>query len=413
MPGFPRIISVDDHVVEPPTVWSDRLPSKYADRGPRLLRKFGTPLRKAGTRMLPTPDQVVIVEGDGPNARWCDVWTYDDLQWVVYAGNAQARLINPGLQPRTPVTYEDFHASCYEQAPRLVDMDYNYVEAALCFPSFPRFCGQTFAERADKDLALLCVKAYNDWMIDEWCAGDGYGRLIPLTLIPLWDVELAAAEVRRCSGKGSNAIAFSENPTKLGLPSVHSGYWDPLFAACDETNTVVNMHIGSSSTVMTTSEDAPLPVGMALTAVGASGALVDWLTSGLLAKFRRLRIALSEGQVGWIPFILERLDTVWERSDIFEPEFPVRVPERPSSYMKQVYGCIFEDLHGLASRDVIGIGQIMFETDYPHADSTYPHSRQTAEKLVANAGLSDHETWQVIRGNAIACYDLARIGITE
>jgi predicted TIM-barrel fold metal-dependent hydrolase len=317
------------------------------------------------------------------------------------------------LEPRTPVTYDEFKPGCYEQAARLVDMDRNHVEAALCFPTFARFCGQTFAERPDKDLALLCVQAYNDWMIDDWCAGDGYGRLIPLTLVPMWDAELAAAEVRRCASKGSTAMAFSENPAKLGLPSIHSGYWDPMFAACDETGTVVNMHIGSSSSVMTTSADAPLPVAMALTAVGASAALVDWLTSGVLARFSNLRIALSEGQVGWMPFILERVDSIWERASIWEPAFATRVPERPSSYLDRVYGCIFEDLHGLASRDIIGMSQIMFETDYPHADSTFPHSRQVAEKLVANAGLNDAEAWQLVRGNAIACYNLARFGINE
>jgi predicted TIM-barrel fold metal-dependent hydrolase len=406
MSELPRIISVDDHVVEPPTVWSDRLPSRYQDRGPRLQRKYGTPV-------LPTPDQVELVEDDGPDAVWCDLWTYDDLTWPMFAGHAQARLLDPSLEPRTPVTYEQFHPGCYQQAPRLLDMDTNYVEAALCFPTFARFCGQTFAERQDKDLALLCVQAYNDWMIDEWCAGAGHGRLIPLTLVPLWDPELAAAEVRRCAHKGANAIAFSENPSKLGLPSIHSGHWDPLFAACDETATVVNMHIGSSSSVMTTSPDAPLPAVMALTAMGATAALVDWLTSGILARFPSLRIALSEGQVGWMPFTLERLDAIWEKSATWEPAFAIRSPERPSSYIDRIYGCIFEDLHGLASRDIIGMKQIMFETDYPHADSTYPHSRQVAEKLVANAGLNEYETWQLVRGNAIECYRLERLGLTQ
>jgi predicted TIM-barrel fold metal-dependent hydrolase len=186
-----------------------------------------------------------------------------------------------------------------------------------------------------------------------------------------------------------------------------------MFAACNETGTIINMHIGSSSTVMTTSADAPLPVTMALTAIGANAALVDWLVSGVLARYTDLRIALSEGQVGWMPFILERVDAIWERAETWEPAMAERVPQRPSSYMNRIYGCIFEDMHGLASRDIVGMDQIMFETDYPHADSTFPHSRQTAEKLVANAGLSEHETWQLVRGNAIECYDLGRFGITK
>src|SRR4029079_5928894 len=100
-------------------------------------------------------------------------------------------------------------------------------------------------ERADKQLSLRCVQIYNDWMIDDWCGGDGRGRLIPLTLGPLWDPQLAADEVRRCAGKGSHAIAFSENPSKLGFPSLYSGDWDVLWDACIETDTTVSMHLGS------------------------------------------------------------------------------------------------------------------------------------------------------------------------
>src|SRR5207244_6428848 len=128
--------------------------------------------------------------------------------------------------------------------PRLEDMDANWIEASLCFPTFPRFCGQTFTEAKDHDLGLLCVKAYNDWMVDEWCAPSN-GRLIPLTIVPLWDAALAAAEVRRNAERGVHAVCFSEIPPFLGLPSIHdeNNYWEPFFAACEDTDTVINMHI--------------------------------------------------------------------------------------------------------------------------------------------------------------------------
>ena len=403
MQYFPKIISVDDHVIEPPNLF-ERVPQRYRDRAPRLERRFGTAQLLA--------ERGAFVEGDGPGARWCDVWMYEDLEWVSLAGFAGHMLVEKDLAPHTLVTYDDWFPGVYDQSQRLKDMDTDHVEASLCYPTFPRFCGQTFAERSDKELALVCVKAYNDWMIEDWCGGAGQGRLIPLTLVPLWDAELAAAEVRRCAEKGAGAIAFSENPTKLGLPSIHSGYWDRLFQACEETSTVVTMHIGSSSTVMTTSADAPLACTMTLTNVGSMGALADWLTSGVLARFQDLRIVLAEGQVGWMPFLLERVDNVWERAAKWEPAFAERVPERPSSYMNRVYGCIMNDVHGLASRDLIGMSQIMFEIDYPHVESEFPHSRETAEKLVANAGLSEHEAWQLVRGNAIDCYGLSRFGIT-
>jgi predicted TIM-barrel fold metal-dependent hydrolase len=405
---IPKLISVDDHVVELPSIFQDRLPSKFKDRI-RVERQKGTldfvPSNSA------TPGMKLVPGGD--NDRWADVWIYDDLVWVLTAGWGSIGPLRE-LTARTPVTYDEMLPGCYSQPERLEDMDANHSEAALCFPSFSRFCGQTYSERADKDFALLCLKAYNDWMIDEWCAGAGAGRLIPLTLIPLWDPQLAAAEVRRCAEKGSGAVAFSESPTGLGLPSIHSGHWDPFFEACDETRTVINMHIGSASKVATTSDDASLLVGMALTAQGSEGALCDWLTSGLLARYPNLKIALSEGQVGWMPYILERLDRAWENAQLYDPDIYQRVPNLPSSYLQgRVFGCVFDDVTGLQNRSRIGMDQIMFEIDYPHADSTYPASRQTAEKLIAEAGLNDRETWQLVRGNAIECFDLARFGIVE
>jgi predicted TIM-barrel fold metal-dependent hydrolase len=284
-------------------------------------------------------------------------------------------------------------------------MDRNHTEAALAFPTFPRFCGQTFLERQDKDLALLCVRAYNDFMIDEWGAGDGYGRLIPLTLIPLWDPQLAAAEVRRCADKGSHAIAFSEAPYELGLPSIHSGHWDPLWDACDETDTVVNMHIGSSSTLPTTSADAPMEVVPAINSINSIRCFVDWLLSGHLVDRPNLRIALSEGQVGWMPFYMERVDSLWERGDSYA-DIRRRIPERPSSYVDRMYGCIYDDVHGLQSHEAVGIDQIMFEIDYPHSDSTFPESKAVAQKLADAAGLNQEQTDKFVRGNAITCYKL-------
>ena len=146
----------------------------------------------------------------------------------------------------SPITYDEMRPGCYEPKARVEDMEMNWVEASLCFPTFPRFCGQTFLEAKDRELAHACVLAYNDWMVEEWC-GDSDGKLIPLIIIPLWDAQLAADEVRRNAARGVHAVCFSEIPPKLGLPSIHSGDWDPFFAACQETNTVVCMHIGSSS----------------------------------------------------------------------------------------------------------------------------------------------------------------------
>ncbi|ONH21862.1 amidohydrolase family protein [Pseudofrankia asymbiotica] len=405
MDAIPRLISVDDHVIEPGNVWQDRLPARYRDRGPRLVRVFGR-IEPAGAGYR------VVEDADAPGARWADEWRYDDLRYVIPAGMAQVHALRD-THYHEPVTHDDMAPGCYDQAARLADMDLNHTEASLCFPTFPRFCGQTFLEREDKELALLCVQAYNDWMIDEWCGGAGRGRLIPLTLIPLWDPELAAAEVRRCAAKGSRAILFSECPPFLGLPSIHSGAWDPVWRACEETESVVNMHIGSSSTWPNTGKDSPALVPKSLSFQNAQTAFTDWLASGLLERFTTLRIALSEGQVGWIPFLAGRLDNEWELADLFEDNIRERLPRPPSSYIPgRVFGCVFDDLAGLRARDQIGMSQIMIETDYPHGDTSFPNSLQMVEKLAAGAGLSDREVYQLVRGNAIACYGLGRFGIT-
>jgi predicted TIM-barrel fold metal-dependent hydrolase len=400
--AVPRIISVDDHVLEPGDLWERWLPQRFRERAPRLVRTRG--------RFAPGARGGWTEDADGG---WADVWRFEGSEMAIIPGFAAAGMDQDYLGAHwDPLTYDEVRSGAYEQKARLEDLEQNHTDASLAFPTFPRFCGQTFLENGDRDLGLACVRAYNDWMIDEWCAGEGYGRLIPLTLIPLWDPDLAASEVRRCAEKGSFAIAFSENPAKLRLPSIHTPHWDPLFAACQETATVVNLHIGSSSTFPMTSIDAPRAASLALTYQGSAHALTDWLTSGVLVRFPQLTVALSEGQVGWMPFILERLDSVWADRPVYGNL--EKLPRPPSSYVPdRVFGCVFDDVVGLQLREHIGMRQIMFETDYPHGDSTWPNSKSVLEKVVDKAGLDDAETYLLARGNAIRCYGLQRFGITS
>jgi predicted TIM-barrel fold metal-dependent hydrolase len=403
---IPRIISVDDHVVEPPELWQSRLPARYRDRGPRIVRQK---IRFAGDGRGGGGSSIGWVEdADGD---WCDVWYYDDLVSPFMMLSAAVGFEEVGF---SVTTFDEIRRGAWDQTARLEDMDANHTDAAICFPNtLPRFCGQAFYERADKDLGLLCVQAYNDWMIDEWSAGAGTGRLIPLTMVPLWDAELAAAEIRRCAGKGSHAVTFPENPYPLGLPSIHdkNRFWDPFFTACQETETVVCMHIGSSSKMPSTAPDAPFIISSTLTFQNAMGSLCDYLFSGTLVRFPTLTIAYSEGQVGWMPYIIERADKLWEERS--GNSFGTTLPEPPSSYIPgRVYGCIFDDQTGLRNRDVVGMDQICFETDYPHADSTFPHSKETLGKIAEEAGLSDEELYKLARGNAIKAFGLERFGIT-
>ena len=329
---LPDIISVDDHILEPRTLWAESLPASVRAIGPRVVRER--------VRLEFTGGHYGFVRGAEDGA-WCDLWLYEDLVCPTGLLHAPAG-VPRGQQRNIAAIYEDFRPGTHDQTARLADMDANHVEAAINYPNtFPRFAGQGFAERDDKALALACLQLYNDWMIDDWSGGAARGRLIPLTLVPLWDPALAAEEVRRCAAKGSYAIAFSENPSKLGFPSLYSGEWDVLWAACEETDTTVSMHIGSSSSMPATSPDAPLA----------------------------------------------------------------------TTIRGRVWGCIFDDQHGLVARDAVGLESILFETDYPHSDGTWPESREVAHRLCVGAAMDADECRRLLRGNAVECYGLDRFGI--
>jgi predicted TIM-barrel fold metal-dependent hydrolase len=396
--GLPLIVSVDDHVIEPATVWSDRLPARHLDVAPRIVRVPVKEMTFVGGRFTVVPGE----PGDpGDPVDW---WFYEDLRRPLTRLDTAVGVSREEITLKG-ITYEDMRPGSHLVEPRLADMDINGVEASVCFPTFPRFCGQTFTEASDKELALLCVEAYNDWMIDEWC-GESGRRLIPLTLIPLWDPVLAAVEVRRNAARGARAVCFSEIPPNLGLPSIHDkdGYWLPFFEACNETGTVICMHIGSGSKMPSTSPDAPPAVGSTLTFANCCFSMVDWLMSGVFTRFPNLKVAYSEGQIGWIPYILERADTVWhENRGWGGVADKVKVP--PSELFRDhMYGCFFDDAHGMRSIGEIGIDNVTYETDYPHSDSTWPDSAKIAAEQTA--GLPDDVVHKVLRGNALTMLGL-------
>jgi predicted TIM-barrel fold metal-dependent hydrolase len=390
------VISADDHVVEPPHLWTTWLPRALAPEGPHIERDTCL------TVVPPDGGPVQYRRGaEGPMADW---WVYDGVAKPIPQVMACVGFPKESLT-MAPITFDEMRPGCHDPKARLADMDINRVERSLCFPNVCRFAGQLFLEAADKELALASVVAYNDWMIEEWC-GDSGGRLIPLCIVPLWDPVLAAAEVRRTSARGCRAIAFTELPANLGLPSLHdrSRHWDPLFAACDDTGTVICMHIGSGSKLPTTSADAPAGITTALTSLNATMAMADWLLSGHLLRFPSLKIAFSESQVGWMPFLMERVDHVFTKSKAWSNFDPI-LTELPSSQVPgRVFGCFFDDMVGVDARDQIGVGQLVFETDYPHQDSTWPDTPRLVAEIAERVAPDELE--MLVRTNAIHMLDL-------
>jgi len=366
-PDHLTLVSVDDHLVEPPDLFEGRLPARYQELAPR-----------------------VVHQEDGT-----DVWVFGDQEIPNIGLNAVA-----GRPPEEygidPTSFAELRKGTWDVDERIRDMDANGVLGSMCFPSFPQFCGQVFSKADEPALGLAVLQAYNDWHVDAWC-GSHPGRFIPLGLLPLWDPELMATEVRRLAAKGGHAVIFSENPEKLGFPSFHDAHWDPFWTACSDEGTIVCLHIGSSSDVVITSLSAPITTMITLQPVNLLQAAADLVWSRVVRDFP-VKFALSEGGIGWVPYFLERADYVyrhhgtWTGTDLGD--------KLPSDLFREKFvTCFIDDQVGIDIRDKIGVEGICWEADYPHSDSTWPES---PERLAhALEGVPDDEVAAITHRNAM------------
>jgi hypothetical protein len=364
------LVSVDDHVVEPPGMFDGRLPSRYQDKAPQLIH------REDGT----------------------DFWHYNGSEIPNVGLNAVVGR-PPDEYGIEPSSLAEMRLGCYDVHERVRDMSANGVLGSMCFPSFPQFCGQLFARRAATDAgeALAMIQAYNDWHVEAW-SGAEPGRFIPLSLPVMWDPELGAAEVHRMAAEGVHAVTFSENPAKLGWPSFHSDHWDPFWTACADEEMVVCMHIGSSSELIITAADAPIDVMISLQPMNTVQAAADLLWSPVLRKFDDLRFALSEGGIGWIPYALERFDYVYQHHRAWTgQDFGDYLPSQ--LFKERVITCFIDDAFGVDNRRYLNIDNITWECDYPHSDSTWPHSPEALMKYLAE--VEDEEIDKITHLNAM------------
>jgi len=439
------MISVDDHLVEPPNLWTDRLPAKYRDLGPRW-----------------------ISDEKG------EAWLFEEKSRCAVGGAVTSGAIWPPEArppPFTPLAWSEIPSACHDPRARIEAMNTDSVLAALMFPNLPGFAGNLFQRTKDKELALLCLQAYNDWLLDEWCTSYP-GRFIGLALIPMWDPALAAREAERTIKKGARAIAFSMAPHNLGFPPIHDPglYWDPLFSVMNDANLPLCTHLGtgldfdpqtfdmsklaemakkgaidfskiaefakqgdvSKLAAMAGNESkrasAPSPnprVGPVLMQLAGQTTLVEWIYSGNFERFPNLKVALSENGIGWIPSVLAVADWLMEMSrsrvtSAFDAENNPLLNEEARSLAKitlegraqkqlkerlpseifrdHIYGCFIHDPVGLRLLDWIGADNVMIETDFPHNATWYPNSMQKAQESLA--GLPDDVRHKILRGNA-------------
>jgi predicted TIM-barrel fold metal-dependent hydrolase len=391
-----QLVSVDDHVIEPRNVWVDRLPAQHREAGPRIVEGEGGvldwqyldrryPLSMQGskhTRIFhETKRETGISSSDAESS------TGTLAEKMALAGS--------DIVARH---YDDMIPGCYDPKARVEDMDRDGIQAATLFATFPRYCGQTFLEAKDHDLGLLCIQAYNDWMIDEWC-GAAPDRYVPMVLVPLWDPQLAAAEVHRAADKGAKAVSFSENPSALGLPSFWTEHWDPFLSAVEETGMPLCMHIGSSSKMIVPSPESSPTVPISLCGLNSMSASTDLIFSGRLNVHPKLKIALSEGGSGWVPYLVDRMDYTWSRTRL---DVDRSIP--PSElFRRHFWTCIISDPVAVQLREMIGIDRIMWECDYPHNDSNWPHAREGLAKELAN--VPDDDAARIAEINARNLYD--------
>ena len=371
------IISVDDHVVEPPDAFVDRFPAKYRDAAPR------------------------VVDTDDGGEAW--LWNGELLPNVGFNAVAGRPTTEYGFEP---TRFDEMRRGAWDVTARLTDMDINGVWGSLCFPSFlPGFVGQrltTWPE--DPDLALAAMRAYNDWHLESWC-GAAPDRFIPNQITWLRDPVVAAEEIRRNAARGFKALTFSEAPEKLGLPSLHTGYWDPMLAACEETETVVCLHVGSSGTSPMTAPDAPPETVAVLFFAYGMYAAVDWLYSKIPVRFPKLKIALSEGGIGWVAGLIDRLDHCFEYQLGYLPTWR-DVDLSPSDVLRRNFWfCAIDDTSGFLTRDVIGVDHLLVESDYPHADSTWPDTQARLRQQLQ--GVPDDEVRRICWQNAVDLFRLS------
>jgi predicted TIM-barrel fold metal-dependent hydrolase len=394
------LISVDDHVIEPPHVWLTHLPAKYRDRAPRVIH-------------------------DPEDSFW--KWTFEGRPHVISGLSGVAGLPSSVWEPLPMNLEEPPFAAFHDPVARAEAMNEDHVIASLLFGTFTGFCGRTFLEAEDKELALACIQAYNDWMIDEWAAA-APGRFIPLALAPLWDGELAAAEARRVAAKGAKSISFTENPYSMGLPSLHDQDrpWDPLFRACVEHGLPLSIHIGSSGRQRLSSPDAPLIEGASFLAIAPLETTVDWIWSGNLLRYPELKIVLSESGISWLPSLIERMrrdqrrwrwvrdsDTTFQ-GDVLTGDPRPRGARSPfgdipagfdpiDTYHQSIFPSVITDDYGWEAIDYLGIDNILVETDYPHGDSAFPHSAKTIAENIRH--LPADQQAKLLRENACRVYD--------
>ena len=365
------LISVDDHLVEPPAMFEGRLPARLQPLAPRVVE---------------------TVEGH-------EVWEFDGKIFFQVGLNAVVGRSREDWKVE-PTRFEEMRPGCYDIDARIRDMDLNGVWASVNFPSqITGFCGAVFSRCSDPELGREVTRAWNDWFFEEWHTPQPE-RIIPMGITFLGDPEEGAAEIRRNAARGFTAVTLPEQPHRIGMPSIFSGWWDPIVAACAETDTVICLHVGSSGVAELPADSPLVPLAATLFGQLSLTACAEWLWSGYPGRYPDLKIAMSEGGIGWVAMLHDRLENIIDRSgygEYFAGDL------RPADVLhRNFWFCTLDDPSTLSTLPTVGVDKVMFETDYPHGDGTWPDSQRVFTEVFG--ALSPDEIAMISHETAAALF---------
>jgi len=379
-----EIIDSDTHWSEPHDLWTSLAPAKYKDLVPQIKERNGK--------------RMWVVNGDIP-----------------IAGDSAVSAILPDGEKMLGLRFlradiERVHAASYDCQARLEMMDEFGISHGIVYPNVGGFGNQRFLRVEDQQLRIACVQIYNDWMND--LQRQSNGRILPMTLVPWWDIEACVAEIRRAKEMGSRGIVMCSNPHDSGMPNFAQPDWRPFWEICEDLQMPINFHIGASEGDIdwsgavpydTWPGDVKLSLGGAAIFLGQLRWLANLLISDVPERYPNLKFVSVESGIGWLPFLLEALDYQFGET---APEHLSHLSMLPSDYFRrQFYGCFwFESAMLKPSIDFLGASQVMFETDFPHPTCLYPDSRTRARDAVSLLEVEVQK--KILRDNAAKLYGI-------
>jgi predicted TIM-barrel fold metal-dependent hydrolase len=288
----------------------------------------------------------------------------------------------------------------HDPVERIADMDIDGVEAEILYVGAG---GAAYYDLGEDHVEAF--RAANSAAI-EWASLDPK-RLMPVYILPIADMKVAVKEVERLVADHAKAVQLPLIPREQGAPPYWDESYDPLWEALSDAGIPISQHVGANAYLGDIMAEDPTPfkgITQSLPPIMMSECVADWTVSGVLERWPNLRVVLVEAGIGWIPYFLERLDTMVDNHGW--NTFPGKViTEKPSFYWKRNMAATFEqDLIGVRNRYDIGIENLMWATDYPHPDSTWPRSQEVLQEHFA--GLPPEEIEMIASGNVTRIYNL-------